>query len=161
MSAIYTTAHNNAGSLTHWAISGSNLHPHGYYSGSLLLSRYGNSHRENFFSIITEIKCYLNSLSYIKYALSSTTNLRTPKIKVKINQVNKFVLISISPLYPMLKHNLTIKERKRFIILFLTGFNFKKSVALEIYSSLIRRLQLFFHVLQSSIHCKDTIWRFN
>ena len=34
-------------------------------------------------------------------------------------------------------------------------------IALEIHSSLIRRLLFFFHVLQSNIYYKDRIWRFN
>lgn len=50
--------------------------------------------------------------------LSSTPNLSTPKIKVKINKENKFVLISISPLYPVLKqrqlmYHLRIKGGKK------------------------------------------------
>ena len=35
VSETYTTAHGNARSLTHWVRPGINLHPHGYYSGSL------------------------------------------------------------------------------------------------------------------------------
>ena len=43
MSVTHTTAHGNDGSLTHWARPGSNLHPYGCWSDSLLLSHDGNS----------------------------------------------------------------------------------------------------------------------
>ena len=43
LSATYPTAHGNGRSLTHWARQGSNLCPHGYYSGSLPLSHDGSS----------------------------------------------------------------------------------------------------------------------
>ena len=47
-SVTYIEAHSNAGSLTHLAKPGSNLRPHGYCLGLLLLSQYGNS----FFSFL-------------------------------------------------------------------------------------------------------------
>ena len=43
LSVTYTTAHGNAGSLTHWARQGSNLSPHGYLLDLFPLSHSGNS----------------------------------------------------------------------------------------------------------------------
>ena len=44
----YTTAHGNAGSLTHSVRQGLNPQPHGSWSDSFLLCHDGNSHHPHF-----------------------------------------------------------------------------------------------------------------
>ena len=70
VSATYTTAHGNSGSLTHWRSQGLNPSPHGYYLGSLPLSHNRNSEESWWeWGFETDMK-----RSEVWFVLSSETN---------------------------------------------------------------------------------------